>query len=137
MCQQTGRLELLVRLTVLSTEHEHIAQPFMHTEPDRGRELAGSSQGDPELLLGNFLGVLLASLLGGTQRKGTGPVMLSRRIEETILSGKATYPPERTLLTSGMTLFGVESLYRGNVQLNTPELDVRYQVEPLSSYWRG
>jgi hypothetical protein len=62
---------------------------------------------------------------------------LSHRIEETILSGKATYPPERTLLTSGMTLFGVESLYRGEVKLNTPELDVQYQVEPLSTYWRG
>ncbi len=62
---------------------------------------------------------------------------LSRRIEETILSGHAVYPPERTLLTSGMTLFAVESLYRGSVRLNTPELDVPYQVEPLSTYWRG
>lgn len=62
---------------------------------------------------------------------------LSHRIEETILSGHAVYPPERTLLTSGMTLFGVESLFRGEVRLNTPELKVRYQVDPMSSFWRG
>ena len=62
---------------------------------------------------------------------------LSHRIEETIMSGHAVYPPERTLLTSGMTLFGVESLYRGSVKLKTPELEVPYQVEPLSTFWRG
>ena len=62
---------------------------------------------------------------------------LSHRIEETILSGHAVYPPERTLLTSGMTLFGVESLYRGSVKFLTPELNVPYKVEPLSTFWRG
>ena len=62
---------------------------------------------------------------------------LSHRIEESIKSGHAVYPPERTLLTSGMTLFGVESLYRGSAKLLTPELTVPYQVEPLSTYWQG
>ena len=62
---------------------------------------------------------------------------LSRRIEETIALEHATYPPERTLLTSGITLFAVESLYRGEVALNTPELNIPYQVGPRSSYWRG
>lgn len=62
---------------------------------------------------------------------------LSRRIEESIVSGHAVYPPERTLLTSGMTLFGVESLYRGSAKLLTPELKVPYKVEPLSTFWRG
>jgi len=62
---------------------------------------------------------------------------LSRRIEETIVNQLAPYPPERTLLTSGMTLFGVESLYRGEVKLNTPELAIAYRVGPQSTYWRS
>lgn len=62
---------------------------------------------------------------------------LSRRIEESIVSGHAVYPPERTLLTSGMTLFGIESLYRGSAKLLTPELKVPYKVEPLSTFWRA
>ena len=62
---------------------------------------------------------------------------LSRRIEETIVNQLAPYPPERTLLTSGMTLFGVESLYRGEGKLNTPELAIAYRVGPQSTYWRS
>ncbi|MBT5926212.1 MAG: hypothetical protein HOH33_06305, partial [Verrucomicrobia bacterium] len=62
---------------------------------------------------------------------------LSRRIEESIVSGHAVYPPERALLTSGMTLFGIESLYRGSAKLLTPELKVPYKVEPLSTFWRA
>jgi len=62
---------------------------------------------------------------------------LMNNVEQTILSGKATYPVERTLLTSGMTLFAVESLYRGQVRLLTPELKVEYHAQPESSFWRA
>ncbi|MBI4603989.1 MAG: hypothetical protein HY721_18695 [Planctomycetes bacterium] len=62
---------------------------------------------------------------------------LVNNIEETIVTGKATYPVERTLLTSGMTLFGVESLYRGEVPLLTPELKVAYAAPERSAYWRA
>jgi hypothetical protein len=57
-------------------------------------------------------------------------------IQNMILTGKAAYPVERTLVTSGMTLFGVESLHRGQVRLETPELDVAYQVSKGSTFWR-
>ncbi|MCH2375002.1 MAG: hypothetical protein MK538_12500 [Planctomycetes bacterium] len=62
---------------------------------------------------------------------------LVNNIEQTLHTGETPYPIERTLLTSGMTLFGVESLYRGEVELRTPELDVAYQAPQTSSFWRA
>ena len=62
---------------------------------------------------------------------------LVHRIEEMIERREAPYPLERTLLTSGMTLFGVESLYRGEVPLLTPELDVAYTAPQGSNHWRA
>jgi hypothetical protein len=62
---------------------------------------------------------------------------LFHSIEETFLSGVPTAPIERTLLTSGLTLFAVESLYRGQVRLLTPELKVAYQARPESHFWRA
>jgi hypothetical protein len=62
---------------------------------------------------------------------------LVHHIEQTILTGRASYPPERTLLATGMTLFGVESLFRGQVRLLTPELDVAYPVPEQSTFWRA
>jgi hypothetical protein len=62
---------------------------------------------------------------------------LVNNIERMILEGKAPYPVERTLLTSGMTLFAVESLFRGQVELATPEMDVTYVAPKQSTYWRA
>lgn len=61
---------------------------------------------------------------------------LVNHIETMILTGKATYPVERTLLTSGMVSFAVESLFRGQVSLKTPELNVAYTAPRPSTYWR-
>ena len=61
---------------------------------------------------------------------------LTRHIENMILTGKSPYPVERTLLTSGMTLAGVESLYRKGELINTPDMNVAYKVGPASTYWR-
>lgn len=62
---------------------------------------------------------------------------LVNHIEQMVLDGAVPYPVERTLLTSGMTLFAVESLYQGQVKLNTPELQVNYQPLPKSAFWRA
>ena len=61
---------------------------------------------------------------------------LVRHIEDLVLTGNPPYPIERTLLTSGMTLAGVESLHRGQVPVDTPEMAVRYSVGPQSTFWR-
>ena len=62
---------------------------------------------------------------------------LVNHIEQMVLDGTVPYPVERTLLTSGLTLFAVESLYQGQVRLETPQLDVRYQPRPASAFWRA
>ncbi len=61
---------------------------------------------------------------------------LTRHIEDTILSGKASYPAERTLLTSGMVIAGVESLHQGEKLIETPEMDIAYQSPEGSHFWR-
>jgi hypothetical protein len=61
---------------------------------------------------------------------------LARHIETTVLTGKAPYPVERTLLTSGMVIGGVESLHRGGERVMTPEMKVAYQVSEASHFWR-
>jgi hypothetical protein len=53
-----------------------------------------------------------------------------------ILEGRAPYPVERTLLTSGMVIGGVESLHQGQVAVETPEMAVRYSSPIESFYWR-
>ena len=52
-----------------------------------------------------------------------------------IIKGKAPYPVERTLLTSGMTLFAVDSLSRGGDILATPEMKVTYRPGAQSHFW--
>ena len=60
---------------------------------------------------------------------------LVRHIEDMVISGKVPYPIERTLLSSGMTLAGVESLHKGGVKIQTPQMDVSYSVGPQSTFW--
>jgi hypothetical protein len=60
---------------------------------------------------------------------------LARHIETLGLDGRAPYPIERTLLTSGMVIGGVESLFRGQVLVPTPEMEVRYRA-PRESCFR-
>jgi hypothetical protein len=59
---------------------------------------------------------------------------LARHIETLVLENRAPYPVERTLLTSGMVIGGVESLYRGQVLVPTPEMEVRYQGPRESTF---
>jgi hypothetical protein len=61
---------------------------------------------------------------------------LTRHIEDMFLEGRAPYSVERTLLTSGMVIGGVESLYRGQVKVETPEMAVSYRGPEKSLFWR-
>lgn len=60
---------------------------------------------------------------------------LVRHVETTILEGKTPYPVERTLLTSGMLIGGVDSLFAGEKPVATPQLDVAYAAPKRSTYW--
>ncbi len=60
---------------------------------------------------------------------------LVHHIERLVVDERAPYPIERTLLTSGMTLAGVESLFQDKA-IETPEMAVRYKVGKESLYWR-
>jgi len=61
---------------------------------------------------------------------------LVNNMEKMYLSGKPTYPVERTLLTTGLTAAGVESLYRKQARYDTPHLAIRYQPTKESTFWR-
>ena len=61
---------------------------------------------------------------------------LVNNVEQMFLTGRPTYPVERTLLTTGLTAAGVESLYRGQTRFDTPHLAIRYQPAKESTYWR-
>jgi hypothetical protein len=60
---------------------------------------------------------------------------LVNNVEKMFLTGRPTYPVERTLLTTGLTAAGVESLYRKQ-RYETPHLHITYQPTKESTYWR-
>jgi hypothetical protein len=66
-------------------------------------------------------------------------------VEQMFLTGKATYPVERTLMTTGLTAAAVETMYLADRRpepaeqnrIDTPHLaEVRYQPNPESTFWR-
>ncbi len=60
---------------------------------------------------------------------------LVRQIEDMVLERRTSYPIDRTLLTSGMVIAGVDSLHRGQKPVETPEMNVAYQA-PRDSLFR-
>jgi hypothetical protein len=58
-------------------------------------------------------------------------------MEQMFLSGKPTYPIERTLLTTGLTAAGVESLFRNQQRIETPHLAISYMPTPQSTFERS
>ena len=62
---------------------------------------------------------------------------LVNNMEKMYLTGKPTYPVERTLLTTGLTAAGVESLYRKQERYETPHLTIKYQSTKESTFERA
>ena len=61
---------------------------------------------------------------------------LVNHIETLFRTGKSPYPVERTLLTTGMTAAGVESLFQKQKRLATPHLAIKYKSTRKSTFWR-
>jgi hypothetical protein len=53
---------------------------------------------------------------------------LVQKVARMMTTGKAAYPVERTLLTTGMLAFLVDSRATGHRQIETPELGIKYSV---------
>jgi len=57
-------------------------------------------------------------------------------IETLFRTNKSPYPVERTLLTTGMTAAGIESLFQKQKRLETPHLAIRYRPTKKSTFWQ-
>ena len=62
---------------------------------------------------------------------------LNTNIEKFFATGRAPYPVERTLLTTGVLDAAMESHHRRGTRLETPELEVRYSAPADSGFLRG
>jgi hypothetical protein len=61
---------------------------------------------------------------------------LMAKAEEMFCTGKAPYPVERTLLTSGLVAAGLASLAQNQRRLETPHLAIRYTAPEASQFWQ-
>src|SRR5436190_137652 len=62
---------------------------------------------------------------------------LMSKAEEMFTTGKAPYPIERTLLTTGLVAAAMQSLGSGQKRIETPHLTVRYQAPRESMFWHA
>lgn len=62
---------------------------------------------------------------------------LSYHVEQMFVNGKTAYPVERTLLTSGMVIAGVQSLFKDQTLVPTPDMAVKYTASEQSMFWPG
>jgi hypothetical protein len=62
---------------------------------------------------------------------------LMSKVEALFLTGKAAYPVERTLLTTGLVVTAMRSLGTGQRRLETPHLAIHYQAPRESSFSRS
>lgn len=62
---------------------------------------------------------------------------LSYWVEQTIVKNREFYPPERTLLATGLTEAMMDSSFRKNQKIETPHLNVRYRAQKESLFMRG
>ncbi|HMF76454.1 MAG TPA: hypothetical protein VK604_12395 [Bryobacteraceae bacterium] len=58
-------------------------------------------------------------------------------MEQLFATGRTTYPIERTLLTTGLTASGVESLFQKETRIETPHLAIRYTAPRDSTFQRA
>ena len=52
---------------------------------------------------------------------------MARNFENLVADGESPHPVERTLLTTGILAFAIDSLHQNGAELRTPELEIAYQ----------
>ncbi len=62
---------------------------------------------------------------------------LVNNVERLFETGRSPYPVERTLLTTGLTASGVDSLFAGGAKVETPHLAIAYQAPNESTFERS
>jgi hypothetical protein len=82
-------------------------------------------------------GVLSTQFFLPPEPNVTYSACLVSKIEELFLTGRAPYPIERTLLTSGMLESCLDSKQQNSRRLETPHLAVSYQPPTQSQYCRS
>ena len=60
---------------------------------------------------------------------------MTYHVERMFLTGQTKYPIERTLLTSGMVIGGVESLFANETPYATPDMNIAYTPAEESMFW--
>ncbi len=89
---------------------------------------AAQLKGDPDPVSTQFLLTPVPNV--------TYSAALVRNIEEMIVTGKAPFPAERTMIVCGMLESCLDSRLQGNKHLETPHLDVTYQPPANSHHAR-
>ena len=89
---------------------------------------------NPPRLVSTHFYLPVRGLGGGAEANFLQPAGERRR--EDVSDRQGNLPVERTLLTSGMTEAGVDSLWRGQRRVETPHLAVRYRSTPEPTYRR-
>ena len=62
---------------------------------------------------------------------------LVEEVTQMIIHQRTDYPIDRTLLTSGMVIGGVESLFRGGQPVATPEMAITYRAPEREPFWNA
>jgi hypothetical protein len=59
-----------------------------------------------------------------------------RALEEMYITGKPTAPGARTVLTTGILAYIMESRFRGGIKLETPDLNIAYKPLKNPEHWK-
>src|SRR5579871_1189693 len=112
-------------------------------------EYRDGTRGTILLLNGHVLDVTFAAKLRGESKPASCLFRLPpppgarffdaqvANLEKFFENGKAPYPVERTLLTTGILDAAMRSHHQGGTRIETPELDVRYTAPADSGFVRG